>query len=387
MMPQPARRSPFATVVVLALALSAGPGAPVSAGERPPLPVSPGATEAVSPVATGCPTFSWTYAPHAEAVEVVVYRLDATGGATPPEEAPPVLEQRLPAGAVSWTPSAERCLEPGRRFAWFVRSVTGATPGDWSEGILFRVVETGSARGGDGAMARPVRRARESAEAGREAPRSETRRREPAESPGAAPRAPSPAPAHSAASRATASDGPLFSVAGDLSTTGDYTYAREADAHLTLSPAAFRLLDGAEDDTWTVDTGGFGYVAEAPDGTATVRLVAPLVHPPDGGTPFLFTCRYSDASAAGDVKVDFRLERRLHGQSAVETLGAVTETSTGSSGEIEVVSEISFAGGPIDSTFFAYWVEGTVSTSSGTVGPTLRFYGCTLLLKVGALRP
>lgn len=104
---------------LLAVALVT-PGSAASAAS--PRPVSPGTPDAMSRAASPCPTFSWTFDPAAGVIELAVYRLDAPDQDTPPEQAPPVLEESLPAGAVSWTPPADRCLEQGGRYAWFVRS-------------------------------------------------------------------------------------------------------------------------------------------------------------------------------------------------------------------------------------------------------------------------
>jgi hypothetical protein len=51
----------------------------------------------------------------------------------------PVLHQRVPGKATSWTPSAESCLEYGAGYAWTVRAEGGSGTSEWSEIQLFRI--------------------------------------------------------------------------------------------------------------------------------------------------------------------------------------------------------------------------------------------------------
>ena len=97
-----------------------------------PLAVSPAHPDGIAVVASPCPTFSWTALDGARGYELVVYRVE--GGAPVGE---PVLETFLPRGASSWTPSAERCLEPGGTYAWVVRGVDDQETGEWSHASLF----------------------------------------------------------------------------------------------------------------------------------------------------------------------------------------------------------------------------------------------------------
>lgn len=94
-----------------------------------PAGVSPGGKDAVTRAASNCPSFSWTAAGKG-AAELAVFRLAATAT----DDLHEALHVTLPAGALSWTPSAAQCLTPGR-YAWSVR-VAG---GEWSEARLFEV--------------------------------------------------------------------------------------------------------------------------------------------------------------------------------------------------------------------------------------------------------
>jgi len=112
------------------LVLASGPALAQTPGG--PLTVSPGAVERFATASQPCPTFSWTAVEGALAYEVALYRVDAEGAL-----AGPLFERTVPAGATSWTPSADGCPEPGGRYAWVVRTAEGRTSGPWSEPALF----------------------------------------------------------------------------------------------------------------------------------------------------------------------------------------------------------------------------------------------------------
>lgn len=89
-----------------------------------PATVSPGRTDEWTVVEGRCPSFSWTLLPEASAVELAVFALspNADPSLSHLAEAELVLFERLPGAASSWTPSLDRCLQPGERYAWSVRS-------------------------------------------------------------------------------------------------------------------------------------------------------------------------------------------------------------------------------------------------------------------------
>ncbi len=98
-----------------------------------PVAVSPGgATGAV--IESRCPTFSWGTVPGAQSYELVVYVLG-----TESEEAKPVLRQTFAGSVSGWTPSLDRCLAWGGRYAWSVRAVGPGQTSDWSPPSLFAV--------------------------------------------------------------------------------------------------------------------------------------------------------------------------------------------------------------------------------------------------------
>lgn len=125
------RKSGLFSLVGAAIALAFLPG--FARAAVAPVPVSPGGPEDAL-IESPCPTFSWGGAPGADSYELVVYRIDETR-----REPEAILRQRLPASTYAWTPSLDRCLERGGRYAWSVRSVGGEGGDRWSSPSLFRV--------------------------------------------------------------------------------------------------------------------------------------------------------------------------------------------------------------------------------------------------------
>jgi hypothetical protein len=83
-----------------------------------------------------CPTFSWSRSPEARSYELVVLEVDRADG-TPLE--PPVTRVDLPAGATTWVAADGDCLEPGRRYAWAIRTFTADGESSVSQASLFEV--------------------------------------------------------------------------------------------------------------------------------------------------------------------------------------------------------------------------------------------------------
>lgn len=106
-----------------------------------PVAVSPASESGFAVVEARCPTFSWTSVPNREGYELAVYRViggdPADGNLTVDE--PAVLSVRLPGAANSWTPTVERCLQRGERYAWSIRPLGNAKGAEWSRPSLFEV--------------------------------------------------------------------------------------------------------------------------------------------------------------------------------------------------------------------------------------------------------
>ena len=108
----------------------------VLAGSRP-VAVSPG-TAAGAKIGVRCPTFSWGGSMDAVSHELVVYRIGEE------ERLEPVLRERIPSPAQSWTPALARCLEWGGRYSWLVGTVGRDQSLQWSLPRFFEVTATPS---------------------------------------------------------------------------------------------------------------------------------------------------------------------------------------------------------------------------------------------------
>lgn len=104
----------------------------LSAGSKP-IAVSPGSATGTL-IGDGCPTFSWAEVDGAKSYELVVYRIGEKG-----QEAESVLRPAFAGSVTSWTPSLDRCMERGGKYAWSVRAVGPRDVGDWSPPSLFEV--------------------------------------------------------------------------------------------------------------------------------------------------------------------------------------------------------------------------------------------------------
>ncbi len=112
-------------------------GAALATPASGPVAVSPGSVQEAMPIGEVCPTFSWTEVESAGGYELVVWRLSA--GAEESAEFETAIAEKLPGGALGWTPSLGRCLARGGRYAWAVRAIGGDGVGEWSDPALFIV--------------------------------------------------------------------------------------------------------------------------------------------------------------------------------------------------------------------------------------------------------
>lgn len=143
------RRSSGARARLRSAAVAAAFSGLVAAGsafasETVPVAVSPAGDSGFAVVEARCPTFSWTSVPNREGYELAVYRVTggdlADGNLTVDE--PAALTVRLPGAANSWTPTVERCLQHGERYAWSIRPLGNGKEADWSRPSLFEVAAT-----------------------------------------------------------------------------------------------------------------------------------------------------------------------------------------------------------------------------------------------------
>ncbi|MBA4373329.1 MAG: hypothetical protein C0402_10780 [Thermodesulfovibrio sp.] len=102
------------------------------------VPVSPGGAG----TSDACPTFSWGPGAGALSYELSAYEA-LSGDALSREDMDartgrPVLSHRVPAPALSWTPSSGQCLGEGS-YVWYVRGLDAQGHGQWSQGVKFEV--------------------------------------------------------------------------------------------------------------------------------------------------------------------------------------------------------------------------------------------------------
>ena len=121
-----------AFVITMLLNIIAAAGG--ATGDRP-VPVSPGDRSRLVPVDDRCPTFSWAQVAAADRYELVVYEVGRDR-----ESAPVALRVSIDGRAASWTPTSERCLERGGRYAWSLRALRGESVSGWSTPAMFRVL-------------------------------------------------------------------------------------------------------------------------------------------------------------------------------------------------------------------------------------------------------
>lgn len=375
------RRVRAILIAVLAAAL------PAAALAAPPVAVSPGGPDAVGRADGACPTFSWTYDSEATAVEVAVYRLESADGAAAPEEAPPVLAVRLPAGAVSWTPDADHCLEADASYAWFVRRETDDLPGPWSEGNLFEIAPGGTAGIAPAVPRDATREPKTAAERGVRGavPSADSDRR--AVPTGAAGSAPV-APARNRVPRFPVT----FRTDGSVAIAGSYQFTEPKELDYFVPASAFQLRRSDEEDGWELKD-GYGFVTRVSGTAGDIDLVATLTDLPGRANLRQFDCHAFDdveldeAPGEPDIEdlffhmdlVRYRPESTALGE-IVATAELLTEGATP-----EMQANPSAVVDRTISGVDAYRIEGLYRAESQ--GSLLRFYGCTLRLEISEIDP
>ncbi|MFQ5528374.1 MAG: hypothetical protein ACE5GX_19235 [Thermoanaerobaculia bacterium] len=120
--------------VILAIV---GPSA-LGAETKGPVTGSPGGLSKVVPSVGICPIFIWGATEADDLYELAVYEVGEFN--EPTRDPVPVVTETIPAPLTAWVPDGERCLRPGRSYAWVVRALQDASPGPWSEPRMFRPV-------------------------------------------------------------------------------------------------------------------------------------------------------------------------------------------------------------------------------------------------------
>lgn len=151
---QVGRTAALAAATVACLASAAG-----AALDRP-ITVSPGDVAVVRTAPALCPTFSWGGVERARGYELAIYQMEPGAAGEAMLGRRPTVGTEVPGSARSWTPSADRCLQPATRYVWFVRGLgTGSKVSEWSRGGMFRTPEQVHAELPDRAILRMLRQA------------------------------------------------------------------------------------------------------------------------------------------------------------------------------------------------------------------------------------
>lgn len=125
-----------ALALMLAPALAASAASAGTLPSAAPNPVSPGSTSHAIPGADLCPTFSWSSAADFEYFELAMFELPQDyldAGA----ELKPFTVVTVPGAGRSWTPSVDRCTEPGKMYVWLVRGRSESASTEWSSESWF----------------------------------------------------------------------------------------------------------------------------------------------------------------------------------------------------------------------------------------------------------
>lgn len=102
-----------------------------------PVAVSPVADSGLALVEARCPTFSWTSVANRDGYELVVYGVGR--GSEAVVDSQPAIRVQVPSAANSWTPSLERCLRVGERYAWSIRPLSSDAEEAWSVPSFFEI--------------------------------------------------------------------------------------------------------------------------------------------------------------------------------------------------------------------------------------------------------
>lgn len=217
----------------------------VHAGQAPaaPVGVSPGSFSKPILVAGRCPTFLWGAVDGAQALRLEIWEISEAAEPL----ADPVLQIDLAGSATGWTPSLERCLAPGGRYAWSVREVVEGRTSGGSEARLFAIAGAPSGAEVEEALsvlrryAAPGPQASGSQTAASAAaavvhPAPTARRR-------TSPPAPAASPGNSAVTLATpALSSPSLSVDGQIALGSASDFFRDGEVFLWQSTAANQNL-------------------------------------------------------------------------------------------------------------------------------------------------
>jgi hypothetical protein len=230
------RRALF--VILLSTSTFAG------ASDPRPQPVSPGRLEGSPSTSGACPVFSFTGFEEAQGYELVALQIPAGAHADNVDAATVALHVQLPAGASTWSPPLDDCLQAGSRYLWAVRARIDGVNGEWSQPSRFEVPLQPSSKELDWALEILDRHRRAGVASGREetssfASRDAAAGRRPPASEGR----PSPLPSTRPSERVARAAARKAGARNDPAATGSDSDAptRAAAAGTTTSAGGFRV--------------------------------------------------------------------------------------------------------------------------------------------------
>jgi hypothetical protein len=338
-------------------------GAESELGRSAPRPMAPVAGDGVARVADRCPSFHWSAVEGASGYELVLYEVDQPV----PVEADRVV---LPPGT-SWTPTVDRCLVPGRHYAWSVGAVRAGRKIHYSDPSLFEIA------GPDEDELRQaldvLERYRLAEEDGSRAVEERTAPAVPETMAGRAP----PSRAHR-----ERLPSPGIAAAVKLSVDGsvrgsDFVYSSPKLRSYPVPAAAFR----ASQTDVPLSYFSTGYVSLDGSGNGYSAL-APLYLPEDSEIEDVI-CEAYDNDADNSGIWTFAMIRHAYGNTGSTQISSETIDSDGASTTL-LVATLSLTGLPVRNTQYQTYLSLTYSRDFGSTNTTqLRFYGCELTYTVG----
>ncbi len=330
-----------------------------------PAPVSPGGAETMVTADQRCPTFIWGALPGAKRFELAVYAADDAAGSA----AEPVLTAELPGSVQAWVPPAERCLEPGSKYAWTVRAVGPSGASEWSEPSVFQVAAAPSNREVQAAMETLARHLDRETEADESLKTIGEKTAVQQVAPPQTDPASVSIPSSQSATRSTIHSGIVIE--------GNYEFSIPHTGYYRIPGNS--LVTGLDTLAYSLSRNihGYSFVSSGPFGPYAVTQFAD-VHLPALSTVNRLTCWYQDNSAAGGIGTTIQLRRRLENQSTSTSMASVTISTTGPDQSTDVlnVQDNSIANPLILNSIYDYFLF--VPWSQSAAGSFLRFYGCEI---------
>lgn len=173
-----------------------------------------------------------------------------------------------------------------------------------------------------------------------------------------------------------------ISSASNIISGSEFRYSSAKTLYTGLHPCAFLKGNMNADNVWMVTYDEGGYIDSG--SFLTVRLFAP-VHLPEGATVTALYVYMYDNNASQDVSVSVDLLRRTYGLASSSLMANVSVTTAGQNTAILAQETYSIANPMIANGSYQYFVN--VIWQPGTIGNTLRFYGCRIEYQIQDLRP